>query len=320
MGKPNLEPSPAAEQQPSWPETQGSNLFQMLKALIAFLGCLCLLGCLTVGCASKPRQPDLRRQAVKFNDEGYQYYRKSQWRLARHKFTQALNLNRLIDHRPGIAANLTNLGAIALEQGNLVEAGRSYQEALTLQRQLGDPAGVCEALNNLGTVYVAQGRWTEAQDLYLEALDYARRLPAGPLLSLTLTHQGDIARHEQNYPRALDLYREALSLDTAWKNRAGMAVRWARLGRTYLDLSDYVSARQYLLQALEESRRLELTNGIIDALEGLTRLALAQDNRLEAELYGERLLEIYRLRGQAREADRLSQFLKLKSTRDNKLP
>jgi len=271
---------------------------------------LCLLGCLATGCAKrKTRLPDLRTEAVKLNDEGYQYYRESRWQLARSKFNQALNLNRLIDHRPGIAANLNNLGALAQEQGNLVDAARYYQEALSIQRQIGDPAGVCEALNNLGTAYAGLGRWPEARDLYLEALGYARQLRPGPLLALTLTHQGDMARHERDYARALDLYREALSIDQARKNRAGMAMRWARLGRTYLDLSDYVTARGYLLAALEESRRQELTSGIIDALGGLTNLALAQDNQPEARLYGERLLKLYQARGQTREAEKLKELL-----------
>jgi len=271
---------------------------------------LCLLACLTAGCAKrKTRLPDLRTEAVKLNDEGYQYYRESRWQLARSKFNQALNLNRLIDHRPGIAANLNNLGALAQEQGNLVDAARYYQEALSIQRQIGDPAGVCEALNNLGTAYAGLGRWPEARDLYLEALGYARQLRPGPLLALTLTHQGDVARNERDYARALDLYREALTIDQARKNRAGMAMRWARLGRTYLDLSDYVAARTHLLAALEESRRQELTSGIIDALDGLTNLALAQDNQPEARLYGERLLKLYQARGQTREAEKLRELL-----------
>jgi tetratricopeptide (TPR) repeat protein len=295
------DPSPAAP---------GDAFSRSLGAIVAWSCCVWLLGCLAVGCgAAKPRQPDLRQEAVKLNDQGYQYYRESRWRLAQTKFTQALNLNRLIDHRPGIAANLNNLGAIAQEQGNLGDAARFYQEALVLRREIGNPAEVCEALNNLGTVYAGLGRGTEAQNLYLEALGYARRLPPGPLLALTLTNQGDVARHDQNYPRALALYQEALDIDQARKNRAGMAVRWARLGRTYLELFDYISARRYLLMALEEFRRLEMTGGIIDALDGLTRLALAQDNRLEARLYGERLLEIYRVRKQVKEADKLRELL-----------
>jgi tetratricopeptide (TPR) repeat protein len=274
--------------------------------------CLLLFGCLAMGCggAAKSRLPDLRQQAVKLNDEGYQYYRESKWRLAQNKFAESLKVNRLIDHRPGIAANLNNLGAIAQEQGNLAEAEQFYREALAIQREIGDSAGVGEALNNLGTVYAGLGRWADAENLYAEALAYVRTPPPGPLLALTLTHQGDVARHHRNYPRALDLYNQALAIDTARKNRAGQAVRWGRLGRTYLALSDYAAARRYFLMALEESRRQEMTGGIIDALDGLTNLALALDDRVEARLHGERLVKLYQARGQSREAEQVAELLR----------
>ena len=314
MGRTNpicqLEPPAVAPNQDLRPGAQCSRPWPRAWTLVSLACCLWLLGGLALGCGkAKSRLPDLRQEAVKLNDEGYQYYRESRWRLARHKFNQSLNLNRLIDHRPGIAANLNNLGAIAQEEGNLAEAAAFYDEALTIQREIGNPSGLCEALNNLGTVYVGLGRWSEAENLFLEALGYARQLPPGPLLALTLTHQGDIARHNQDYVLALNLYREALKIDHAKKNRAGMAVRWARLGRTYLALSDYISARRFFLIALAEFRRLQMTTGVIDALDGLTTLALAQDNRYEAELYGERLLEIYRVRGQTQDAKRLKEIL-----------
>jgi tetratricopeptide (TPR) repeat protein len=273
--------------------------------------CLVSICCLTLGCgAAKPQVVDLRQEAVKLNDEGYQYYRESKWRPAQAKFAEALKLNRLIDHRPGIAANLNNLAAIAQEQGNLAEAERYYRDALTMQLEAGNGAGIAEALNNLGTVYADQGRWNEADNLYQQALAYARSLPPGPLLALTLTHQGDVARHQKNYQQALDLYQQALAIDTAGKNREGLAVRWGRLGRTYLAMSAYPSASRYLHLSLEEFRRLQRTNGIIDALDGLVALALAQGDRPEAQLYGQRLLKIYQSRGQTREAERLEALLK----------
>jgi tetratricopeptide (TPR) repeat protein len=272
--------------------------------------CLWLLCCLAIGCGGQAKSRiDLRQDAVRLNDEGYQYYRESRWRLAQNKFNEALKLNRLIDSRSGIASNLNNLGAIAQEQGDLAAAEKYYRDALTIQQENGDGAGICEALNNLGTVYASLGRWAEANDLYQQALGYARSFRPGPLLALTLMHQGDVARHQKNYQQALDLYQQALAIDTKGKDRDGQAVRWGRLGRTYLEMSDYASARRYLEMSLEEFRRLQRTNGIVDALDGLVALALAQGDRPQAQLYGERLLKIYQARHQTREAERLQALL-----------
>jgi tetratricopeptide (TPR) repeat protein len=272
---------------------------------------LCLLGW---GCAApKTTGVGLLQDAVDLNDAGYQYYRQGKWDLAEEKFSQALTLNRLIDRQEGIAANLNNLGVIALEQGDWQRAREIFEQALGILRPLGDPAGLCETLNNLGALHQARGELGEAAKAFQEARLYARQAPPGPLLSLTLTHLGDVARARGDYSGALDLYNQALGLDEARKDPQGRAVRRERLGRTYLSLKNYSTAGAYLHEALREFRRLEDTNGIVAALDSLTRLSLALDDRQAALDYGERLLKIYQARGQEKEAKKLEKLLGLKS-------
>ncbi|HEY9074286.1 MAG TPA: tetratricopeptide repeat protein [Desulfobaccales bacterium] len=273
-----------------------------------WLSVLCLVG--LWGCASAPTAEDLQSKAISLNDQGYQYYQESRFNVAEGKFSQALKINRLIDRRVGIAANLNNLGVIALEQGDPKKAEAYFQEALSINRELGDPAGLSETLNNLGLAYLAQGRVAEAQGAYQEALEYAQMLPPGPLLSLSLTHLGDVARVRKDYDLALSYYHRALQLDEGRKDLRGRAMRWERLGRTFVDLGDYPRASTYLSDALREYRRLQDTNGIADTLKDLTLMALAQGDRQEAALNGKLLLEIYQARGQEQEAKRLKDLFK----------
>jgi tetratricopeptide (TPR) repeat protein len=252
---------------------------------------------------------DLKSEAIAFNDAGYQYYRQSRFDLAQGKFEKALDYNRLIDRRSGIAANLNNLGVIAQAQGNLELAGRRFQEALAVNRELKDPAALCETLNNLGLAYQRQGRTREANAAFLEALDQARQLPPGPLLALTLTHLGDMARVHKDYMLALNYYHQALMADTGGKDPRGHARRQERLGRTFLDLKDYDRAAGYLKEALREFRRLQDTAGIAATLKGLTLLALARGDRQEADLNGNLLLALYQTRGQEQEARELEALL-----------
>jgi tetratricopeptide (TPR) repeat protein len=258
---------------------------------------------------------DLKIEAIAFNDAGYQYYRQSRFDLAQGKFEKALDYNRLIDRREGIAANLNNLGVIAQAQGNLEAAVRHFKEALAVNRELNDPAALCETLNNLGLAYQGQGRLREANAAYTEAWDYARPLPPGPLLPLTLTHLGDVARAHQDYMTALNYYQQAVIADTAAKDRRGQALRQERLGRTFLDLKDYDRAAVYLTEALSEFRRLQDTDDIVAALKDLTRLALARGDRQEAELNGNLLLGIYQTRGQEQEARELEALLQRRGGR-----
>ncbi len=263
---------------------------------------------LVIGCAG-PAQVTLRDKAVALNDSGYQYYHEGRWEVAKEKFARALTLNRLADHRAGIAVNLNNLGAIYQEQGEAATARACFEEALALYREQGNVAGIAETLNNLGALCQSQGRLKDAEAAYQEALTWARQLPVGPLLSLSLTHLGDAARARGDYLAALDFYGQALAIDKERKDRRGQAVRRERFGRTYLEMKDYPQASRCLHDALREFRGLEATSGIVDALNGLMLLALAQGDRYEALLYGERLLKIYQARGQDRDAKKIEDLL-----------
>ncbi len=244
VGRPNracyTAPAPGAGSQTSPPAVRASCLASRNTVVFFLTGGLGLLCCLALGCGGPSKLVDMREDAVKQNEDGYKYYRESKWGQAQAKFNEALKLNRLIDHPEGIAANLNNLGAIALEQGKLADAEKYYRDALRMAEEAGNGRGLGEALNNLGVVYTKLGRWNEADTQFQQALGYARSLPPhSSLLPLTLTHLGDVARHHKDYQQALNLYRQALDLDTAARNQEGQAVRWGRLGRTYMDMGDY---------------------------------------------------------------------------------
>lgn len=267
---------------------------------------VCFLGW---GCAAPKAGPALESKAISLNESGYEYYRQSRWHLAQLKFDQALKINRLIDRRAGIAANLNNLGVVAQERGEVAEAIRYFQEALEVNRELQSPAAISETLNNLGVAYQAQGRLRDALAAFQEAREWDRGLPPGPLPALTLTHLGDVARSQKDYSQALNYYHQALMLDEGQKDRRGRAMRWERLGRTFLELRDYDRAAAYIQDALREFRLLEDTGGIVDCLKDLTQMALARGDRREALLQGELLLNLYRARGQEREAEKLEAIL-----------
>ena len=98
---------------------------KIFSSVILCVLCVFVVSLLTLGCAaSTPPEPGLLKDAVDLNDAGYHYYRQGKWNLAEQKFAQALKMNRLIDRREGIAANLNNLGVLALEKGDLGKAGQ----------------------------------------------------------------------------------------------------------------------------------------------------------------------------------------------------
>jgi tetratricopeptide (TPR) repeat protein len=81
---------------------------------------------------------------------------------ARH-FQAALELLRGAGDARGIAAALTNLGAIAFEAGRVDEASERYREALRFQRELCDVSGIASSLFNLGEAVELKGQQGDGQ-------------------------------------------------------------------------------------------------------------------------------------------------------------
>ena len=265
---------------------------------------------MTVGCGGPAKSTvNLERQAISSNEAGYNYYRASRFNQARDQFEQALNYNRLIDRRSGIASNLNNLGVIAQQQGDLKQAVNYFQQALAVNRELDSPTALSETLNNLGLAYQSQGYLHKAKDAYAEALEYARQLPPGPLVALSLTHLGDVARASKEYMLAINYYHQALMADEGTKDRRGRAMREERLGRTFYDLQDYDRATMYLNESLKQFRRLQDTDGIVAALKDLKLVALARGDHEAARLSASLLLGIYQARGQEQAARELKALL-----------
>ena len=98
------------------------------------------------------------------------------------------------------AGALAGLGGVAYWQGDFPAAGRAYAEALDLERSLDNRAGLAEALFNAGYVATitadyatARAQYEESLELYRATGDSAGRLRVQEALVFLMFHQGDYA-------------------------------------------------------------------------------------------------------------------------------
>jgi tetratricopeptide (TPR) repeat protein len=75
-----------------------------------------------------------------------------------------------------IAVSITDLGQVALRQGDLEAAASLLEVGLASQQELGDQEGVAEAFFGLGYVAYRQGNPESARELFAESLALRRRL------------------------------------------------------------------------------------------------------------------------------------------------
>jgi len=92
-------------------------------------------------------------------DRALDYYRRS------------LALNEKLDYKPGLAANLANIGAVHLARGRGAEAVGWLERGHRAVFEAGDRLAVPAILTTLGQAYAAAGRAQEALDSLVEARD-----------------------------------------------------------------------------------------------------------------------------------------------------
>ena len=197
----------------------------------------------------------------------------------------ALRLSRESGHWQNEATALNNLGVIATDQGDYSSADTYYQQALKIYRKTGDRSNQGMILGNHGGVFIdlgdyvtAEAKLTEASQIFSEIND--RRAQSFQLSDLSL-----LAHYRGDNETALVYGQQALELTTAVDEWPGRANAWIKLGHAQLGLGHLSEAAEAYQQALNIERRLEQFTLAMEALAGLARVALAQQDLSQAQAH-----------------------------------
>ncbi len=155
---------------------------------------------------------------------------------------------------------------VLLRQADLSRAAKEYSQAIDLYQQLvvQHPRWPVPHLH-LGQIYLAQGKLDEAEEQFA----FAGKLDKGE--SQALTGLGEIAYRRGDTEGAIHLWREAIAMDLKASDAA------YRLGKVYLELSQFDLARQELNRVLRDAQLHQGANYYL----GL--LAASDDNRASVE-------------------------------------
>jgi len=121
----------------------------------------------------------------------------------------ALELCRAAGNQLGSANVLSQMGLIAHECKNQVEAERLYQEALQGFQQLEEREGEANVLANLGTLYYETERMDEACQAYEKALSVLRSMHHALGLSGVLQNISYVYEKQEKYSEASTCLKEA---------------------------------------------------------------------------------------------------------------
>jgi tetratricopeptide (TPR) repeat protein len=100
---------------------------------------------------------------------------------------EGLVVFRQLDHLPGIAQALNNIGLVAIRMGDFERAEGSFNTCLEICQQTGDARLTCLAYQNLAFVALRQNAYGPALDLGRRALLLAQRMKNPLIMTMSLT-------------------------------------------------------------------------------------------------------------------------------------
>ena len=162
---------------------------------------------------------------------------------------QALEIQREIGDRNGIATSLCNLGSVYDAQGDYTKAINFQQQSLEIQREIGDRYGIASSLGNLGTAYYAQGDYTKAIDFQQQSLEITREIGDRNGMAKSLCNLGNAYGAQGDYTKAIDFLQQSLEIQREIGDRNGTAISLFNLGSAYAKVDDHWKARDSYEQA-----------------------------------------------------------------------
>ena len=200
---------------------------------------------------------------------------------------QSLNLAREVGDLSLQQENLSDLGLLETEAGELRKGVELQLQALDLTRQLKDSKAESIVLNNLAYAYEQLAQPQKALRCYQQALELARGdSDGGGELIVSLNNIGETYRILGNWEKAFEYYRQAEALSPASGDRvlrAKILINLAIAYRRHLGQMD--QARNTLEKALALSREIKSREVQTLTLVNLANLEVAVEHPAEAVKY-----------------------------------
>ena len=154
------------------------------------------------------------------------------------------------------ALALGRSGAIAGDQGDVVEARRCLTESMELARRLGQVQIEARALRGLGILASNGSEFEHARELFSEALDRFLALDDKPGIARSLNDLGLVAERQGDHVAAITYQERALPIARTIGDEWQICLILGNLGGAYVDQGDYARGEALTREALDIARRI----------------------------------------------------------------
>ena len=234
---------------------------------------------------------DASKEAAGYVQWGVILWRQGDYDAAQSRLEEAFTLARAAGERHLEASVLRNLGIVSWNQGEYAGARAFFKQSLCIYREMGDRKGEGLALHSLGLGSTLLGDYADAGACCEQALDIFREIGDREYECSTLGNLGLLCHHQGNDEAAREYSQQALltAQDIGARTYQGFSLIY--LGHALASLELMAEAADAYQRAMALWRELGQHQMAIDALAGLARVSLAQDNLTRAQTHVEKILD-----------------------------
>jgi class 3 adenylate cyclase/predicted metal-dependent HD superfamily phosphohydrolase len=230
-----------------------------------------------------------RGEASAYNMLGGYYFFKSEYPSALSNYLGGLRIAEDITDKKIESDILANIGMVYRKQEKFAEALDNMFKSLKIHEEIQDDKQVAINLLSIGNTYMSMEKYSDAEQYLIKALALAEGKGYDDLIESIIGALGQDYIYLKNYPYALAYSFRALKLGEDVGNKYGMAISYGNIGMSYLAVYEnagktqpdsFISAdrnvnlsraMQYLAQAVEASRAMQMNDALYNFLRGLSK-------------------------------------------------
>jgi tetratricopeptide (TPR) repeat protein len=231
-----------------------------------------------------------------YNGIGNVFYEWGDFKKTIEYYTKALDLNILMNDKPGIAHTINNIGNVYYDSHNYDSARVNYIQALNIFVETENLTGQAITLHNLGLICDATKHWNEAISYYNKALEIYKdeKQPRG--IAETLNEMGESCRKAGKYSEAIELVKQSQEYALEENLPEVIFDNYHILSTAYAKMGHYETALTYFQKytIVKDSLFNEKMHQQINELE--TKYETEQKDKQITLLSNEKLLDDLKIR------------------------
>jgi tetratricopeptide (TPR) repeat protein len=234
-------------------------------------------------------------QSMILNAMGTIYWREESPRNGLGYFQKAYELSLKTRNRWFQGNILGNMGAVYNNMKMKDKAREYYDRALAIHREQGNQLSEAHVLANIGVLYLEQEKYKESSEYYAKALELYRRSDNRLMELRTLGKMGRLYWKLKDYDRSEEYLRESIRLQKETGLTKDDPETRISLAELYLETGRLDEAMDQLEVALKAGIELDYSDDVVNTYCLMSRVALMQGNREQAEAFHTKAEEVAQL-------------------------